>query len=122
MIVKRLYDCEEIIAGDNTFLRELIHPKNDKIDPGFSVAFAKVPPGGHSGPHRINSTFEAYHILSGEGRIYVGSENKPVVKGDTILVPPNYVQHIENSSNAYDLEFLCIVSPSWKQENDEPVN
>jgi mannose-6-phosphate isomerase-like protein (cupin superfamily) len=121
MLVKRMYDCDEMIAGDNTFLRELVHPKNDGVPLGCSIAYDKVLPGGHSIPHRLKTSSEIYHILSGEGRMYVGDENANVVKGDTILVPPNYVQHIENLSKNHELEFLCIVSPPWRMEDDEPL-
>lgn len=117
MFVKHLEDCEEFIAGDNSILREVLHPKNDKIKIGYSIAYAKVKPGETTYLHKLKSS-EVYFILSGEGEIYVDGEQKKVFSGHVVYIPPNSTQKIRNVGNT-DLEFLCIVYPAWKVEDEE---
>lgn len=40
MFIKDLKNCNKIIAGDNSILRELLHPNKDKADLkiGYSIA------------------------------------------------------------------------------------
>lgn len=45
MFVKKLLDCPEFIAGDNTLLREILHPDKADLDLRYSFAHAIVKPG-----------------------------------------------------------------------------
>ncbi|NOX71760.1 MAG: hypothetical protein GXO64_03620 [Candidatus Micrarchaeota archaeon] len=45
MFVRNLYDCDEIVAGDNCLLRELLHGPKDGLELGYSIAHAIVKPG-----------------------------------------------------------------------------
>ncbi len=38
MLIKGLNECEEIVAGDDSILRELLHPNNE--DPRFRYRLA----------------------------------------------------------------------------------
>ncbi len=122
MLVRRLEKLKEIIAIDETILREIINPLHDDGDLklGYSIAHAIVKPGNASLSHRIKTSSEIYYILKGSGRMYINEESKDVGPGDTIYVPPNAIQYIENTGDA-DLVFLCIVYPSWRAENEELV-
>ncbi len=122
MLVRRLENLKEIIAIDDTILREIINPLHDdgnlKLD--YSIAHAIVKLGNASLSHRIKTSSEIYYILKGSGRMYIGEESEDVGPGDTIYVPPNAIQYIENTGDA-DLVFLCIVYPSWRAEDEELV-
>jgi len=120
MLVKRLNDCEEIIALDGTTLRELLNPRYDKADLklDYSLAHAVVRPGQSSAPHRFFEASEVYYILQGRGRMHINNEMSDVNVGDTIYIPPRYVQYIENTGDT-DLVFLCIVAPSWYPDAEE---
>lgn len=122
MLVRRLENLKEIIAIDETILREIINPLHDDGDLklGYSIAHAIVKPGNASLSHRIKTSSEIYYILKGSGRMYINEESKDVGPGDTIYVPPNAIQYIENTGDA-DLVFLCIVYPSWRAEDEELV-
>jgi len=50
--------------------------------------------------------------------MHIGEEEKTVTTCDVIYIPPGEVQHIENKSDI-PLEFLCIVDPPWRKENEE---
>jgi mannose-6-phosphate isomerase-like protein (cupin superfamily) len=122
MLVKRLEDSEEINALDNTIIRELLNPLHDKgnLHLGYSLAHAKLKPKEKSLPHRFKTASEVYYILSGTGLMHIDDETKEVSPGHTIYIPPMGVQYIENIGEG-DLDFLCIVYPSWKPDAEELV-
>ena len=37
MFIKDLKNCQEIIAGDKTILREILHPENNLPNPQFAL-------------------------------------------------------------------------------------
>jgi mannose-6-phosphate isomerase-like protein (cupin superfamily) len=119
IFIKDLKKCEEITAGDNTVLKELLNPLNEDISIRYSLAHAKVKPGEISYAHRLRSS-EVYYILKGEGEMYVDNEKEKVFAGQVIYIPPNSVQRIKNTG-MNDLTFLCIVDPAWKHEDEELV-
>ena len=116
MFTKDLQNCDEFIAGDNTILRELLHPDKADLQLRYSLAHAVVKPGKTSYTHRLK-TSEVYYILEGEGEMHIGGESAPVRAGQAIYIPPNTEQYIHNSG-ASDLKFLCIVDPAWKKEDE----
>lgn len=116
MFVKDLRDCEEFIAGDNTLLRELLHPDKAPLDLRYSLAHAKVKAGLTSFAHRLK-TSEVYYILEGEGIMHIEEEEQPVKPGQAIYIPPGKRQFIHNSGTT-DLIFLCIVDPAWRVEDE----
>jgi mannose-6-phosphate isomerase-like protein (cupin superfamily) len=118
MLVRKLTNCEEFVAGDGTLLRELLHPERDYPFGGrYSLAQAVVPVGKASLKHRLASD-EVYYILEGRGIMHVNEESATVEPGDIIDIPPGSVQWIENTGKR-DLVFLCIVDPAWQREDEE---
>lgn len=122
MIVKKLKDLKEIVALDDTIIREILNPKHDKtpLHLGYSFAHATLPPKKASLPHRFKTASEVYHILKGEGVIHIDDEEERVGPGDTIYISPRGVQYIENTGEG-NLEFLCIVYPEWQPDAEELV-
>ena len=120
MRIRRLLECPEIIAGDSTRLRELLHPDRDYPFEGrYSLAHAIVPPGRTTLRHRL-TTDEVYYILQGEGEMHIDGESAAVRVGDAVEIPPGSVQSISNTGAA-DLVFLCIVDPAWRAEDEEVI-
>lgn len=119
MYIKDLKNCSEIIAGDNTILREFLHPGKDKIDLKlrYSLAHALIKAGETSSPHKLK-TSEVYYILEGEGVMSINDESAAVHVGQAIYIPPNAKQYIHNFGHS-DLKFLCIVDPAWRAEDEE---
>lgn len=118
MLVQKLNDCPEFIAGDETLLRELLHPDKQPIAIRYSLAHAIVQPGQTSKPHALK-TAEVYYILSGSGEMHIDAASQTVEPGDAIYIPPNARQFIHNPGTA-PLVFICIVDPAW-QPADETV-
>jgi mannose-6-phosphate isomerase-like protein (cupin superfamily) len=119
MFIKDLKKCKEIIADDNSILRELLNPPKDNVDVRYSLAHAKVKPGEITYAHRLKSS-EVYYILEGEGEMYIDNQKEKVFAGQAIYIPPNSVQKIKNTGKN-DLVFLCIVDPAWRAEDEELV-
>ena len=117
MFIKNLDDCPTFVAGDDTILKEILHPAKADLSIRYSLAHAVVPPQTASLRHRLK-TSEVYYILSGEGLMHIDEEEASVKAGDTLYIPPNSIQWIENTG-ASPLAFLCIVDPPWREEDEE---
>jgi mannose-6-phosphate isomerase-like protein (cupin superfamily) len=116
MLIRRLQDCEEFMAGDNTRLRELLHPYKQPIQLRYSLAHAVLPVGQTSTPHAL-TTSEVYYILAGAGDMHIDGEVQRVVPGDAVYIPPQARQYI-SSVGETDLVFICIVDPAWRAEDE----
>ncbi|HSM84110.1 MAG TPA: cupin domain-containing protein [Nodosilinea sp.] len=122
MLIRKLLDCPEFIAGDGTQLRELLHPDKQAIDLRYSLAHAVVPVGQVSRPHAL-ATSEVYYILTGQGAMSIDGEISPVEPGDAVYIPPGARQYIRNTGET-PLVFICLVDPAWRLEDEtvfEPV-
>ena len=117
MLVKKFNNLTEIVAGDNCILRESLNPNADKnIEARYSLAWAKVPVGKKTYLHALKTT-EVYFIIKGTGIMYIDEEQSTVEPYDTIYIPPQAKQCIANTGSE-DLEFVCIVDPAWKPEDE----
>ena len=117
MLIRRLKECQEFIGGDHSILRELLNSDKQEIATRYSLAHATVKPGEETQVHKLK-TSEVYYILEGQGRMNVGDKSSQVWPGDTIYIPPDSKQFIQNVGDS-DLKFLCIVDPAWRQEDEE---
>src|ERR1044072_189039 len=117
MLTRNLESCPEFIAGDGTILREILHPDKADVDLRYSLAHAIVRPGQASLPHRL-LTSEVYYILEGAGIMHIDEEVMAGGGGHAVYIPPGAVQFIESPGES-DLQFLCIVDPAWRAEDEE---
>jgi len=117
MLVKRLKDCRQFIAGDGSILRELLHPEKAGVPVHYSLAHAKVEAGQKTRPHKLISS-EVYYVIAGQGLMHIDQESVEVGSKCAIYIPPDAVQYIENTGTS-ELEFLCIVEPAWRQEDEQ---
>jgi len=117
MLVKDLKDCKDIVAGDGSIVKEVFRPEKEGLGVGYSMAHARVLPGQITKLHSLNSS-EAYFILEGRGRMHIDGEEREVVAGQYVFIPPNAKQKIRNIGKG-ELVFICIVSPPWKMENEK---
>jgi mannose-6-phosphate isomerase-like protein (cupin superfamily) len=120
MFVKHLKDCREFIAGDGSILRELLHPEKADISVRYSLAHAKVEAGQRTKPHKLTSS-EVYYVIAGKGQMHIDRESFEVRPECAVYIPPDAVQYIENTGNCV-LEFLCIVDPAWRQEEEQVLD
>jgi mannose-6-phosphate isomerase-like protein (cupin superfamily) len=116
MLIQKLRNCSEFVAGDGTQLRELLHPDKQTIELRYSLAHAIVPPGQVSIPHSLK-TSEVYYILSGTGEMHIDDDVQTVEPGDAIYIPPDAKQYIANPGTE-NLIFICIVDPAWRKQDE----
>jgi len=116
MEIRKLANLQEITAHDNSLLKQILHPDTLDHEINFSMAYARVESRQKTLPHSLK-TVEIYYILQGEGVMHIDDEVKVVRKNDTVFIPPNAVQFIENKQDT-ELQFLCVVAPPWLEENE----
>lgn len=120
MLLKWIEEVHAFTAGDETKIREVLHPKNETLDLPYSLAHASLEPGERSLPHRLRSSAEVYVILEGRGMVICDGEQREVGPGAVVLIPAGAEQYAINSGQV-TFRFLCIVSPPWS-EDDEVVD
>lgn len=120
MRVKDLKDCAEFISGDSAVLRELLNPLKEDLALRYSLAWAKVLPGGTTRLHRLR-TSEVYYILEGRGEVRIDEEKRMVGPGQAVYIPPRSRQRIRNLGRS-GLIFLCIVDPAWRPEDEKVLD
>ena len=104
---------------DEYWFREgchIIEWSNSEVDPGVSIARARVEPGRTTRWHRLAGTTERYVILEGHGRAEVGDEILEASIGDIVVIPPDQPQRISNIGTG-DLVFLAVCTPRFQPEN-----
>lgn len=116
MLIRDLDECESIIAGDGSLLRELLNPLREDLAVRYSLAEARVRPGESTEAHRLKNA-EVYYILTGAGEMRIEDETAAVRSGQAVYIPPGAVQSIRNTGDR-DLIFLCIVDPAWRPEDE----
>ena len=75
-----------------------------------------VPSGRRSKRHVLASS-EVYYFISGRGRFTIDDHVTLIEAGTTIYVPPGGQQFVENTGET-DIEFLCLVDPAWRMEDE----
>ena len=116
MLKVRLSECPEFLAGDHTLLREILHPAKHRLKLNYSLAYGTLRPALRSKWHVLTSS-EVYYFLAGEGQFTIDNEVTRVEAGITVYVPPGGRQSLENTGSA-NIEFLCLVDPAWRAEDE----
>lgn len=111
-----LADRPEFLAGDRTRLREIFHPEKHQLKLGYSLAHGVLNPGQRSKRHILTSS-EVYYFIAGQGRFTIDDRATTIEPGTTIYVPPGGQQWFENTG-VTDIEFLCVVDPAWRIEDE----
>ncbi len=119
-LVKEANRCPKVKTGGGFKVTELIHRKNDGVDPGFSVAYIELEPGKKTEPHRLLTSSQVYYVIKGTAILHVGNKSFEVHPGSVVYIAPTVVQWAENKSNN-PFVFLCVVSPPWRPEDEEIV-
>lgn len=116
MLISDVRAIEPIEGAEGTLIRQILHPHNTMLGIRYSIAHCRLEPGAKSKPHKLKSS-EVYFVIKGKGTIYVDAESADITEGQAVYVPPHSKQHIENPSDT-PLEFLCMVDPAWRQEDE----
>jgi len=117
MFIRDIGGSKEIVAGDNTLLRQLFNPLKDDLDLPYSFSVGRVQMMGSTYLHRLKGS-EVYFILKGTAEFIINDEKAVVGASQLIYVPPGASQQVKNVGSD-ELLFVCIVDPAWKEEDEE---
>jgi len=110
--IKRSKETDEFETSE---LCSILEVSNDPDDPAVSIARARVKPGVITEWHKLKATAERYLIISGRGRVEVGTlEATDVSEGDVIRIPADTRQRIITNTGDTDLIFYAICTPRFK--------
>lgn len=117
--IRRAADAPEFLTEERCHIRELA---NSEADGEVSIAQARVAAGVTTRWHRLRDTRERYVILSGRGRMELGTlAPQEVGPGDVVLIPAGCRQRITALGDT-DLLFLAICSPRFLPSAYEDVD
>jgi mannose-6-phosphate isomerase-like protein (cupin superfamily) len=114
MLIKRLKDCAEITAGDQTRLRELLHPDRDPAKIRYSLAVAWLAIGARSRAHKLK-TSEVYYLFRGTGVMHIGEEVALVTAGDAVYIPPGSVQWLQIPARRKSSSSASLTRPGGRK-------
>lgn len=116
MSVRKSSEVEIISGNEGTKIKQYFHPHNTLNGINYSLAQFTLEPRKRSLLHKIQSS-EIYYILEGDAILRINDETYHLKKDDSVYVPPMSEQYIENTGST-NLQFLCIVEPAWKPEDE----
>ena len=82
--------------------------------PSFSFRVFTIEPGGHT-PFHAHAFEHLNYIIEGRGVLLVdGGEERPVAKGDFVLVLPNEAHQYRNEAGDQPLVLICAVPKEYE--------
>jgi len=115
MDIRHIDRVEAFTTKDGSEIRELLAHRNSVIQKQ-SLAEARLAPGASTTPHYHRLTEEIYYLLEGHGRMRIGDQERDVLPGDAIAIPPGAVHQITNTGSGV-LKFLCCCAPAYEHED-----
>jgi mannose-6-phosphate isomerase-like protein (cupin superfamily) len=116
MSLRKNSEIDFIDGNEGTKIKQYFHPHNTLNGINYSLAQFTLESRKKSKRHKMKSS-EIYYILEGSGKLTINEEPYLLQKDDSVYVPPNAEQFIENLGNEI-LRFLCIVEPAWKADDE----
>ncbi len=77
-----------------------------------SLAEETLPPGASVTPHHHEVTEEIYYILSGQGTMRIGEEERTVGTGDAVYIPRR-ARHTLTNTGAGAMKILLVCGPAF---------
>ncbi|MCE5184915.1 MAG: cupin domain-containing protein [Planctomycetaceae bacterium] len=110
MLIKKINDVPatqvQMEGAKDVKVRVIFGPA-DKA-PTFAMRIFELAPGGHTPFHAHAFEHEAV-ILEGDIALVTDSGDKPVQKGDMVLVMPDEKHQFKNRSTNAAARFMCLV-------------
>jgi mannose-6-phosphate isomerase-like protein (cupin superfamily) len=115
MFLSKLDDLDAFVTLDGSTIREIAGPAWTPAR-NQSLAEATVPPGAATIAHHHVRSEELYLFTAGRGRMELGSEEREVVAGDCVVIPPGTVHRLRNTGDE-PLVLLCCCAPAYSDED-----
>jgi quercetin dioxygenase-like cupin family protein len=82
--------------------------------PTFAMRVFELAPGGHTPLHRHPFEHQVL-ILDGDIALVTDAGEKPVQKGDAVLVMPDEQHRFKNRSDSKRARFMCLVPIAYQK-------
>jgi mannose-6-phosphate isomerase-like protein (cupin superfamily) len=115
MEIINVKDCPIFIAQDSAIIQEIVSHRNSSVK-NQSLAKVTIQPGNSVLEHYHKKTEELYHIISGEGTIYIENEKRIIGSGETVVILPGQKHKIDNHGDT-DLVMLVMCAPGYEDED-----
>ncbi|HEY5197894.1 MAG TPA: cupin domain-containing protein [Solirubrobacteraceae bacterium] len=117
MEISKLARLESFVTLDGSRIRELAGPAWTAAR-NQSLAEATVPAGRATIEHLHRRSEEIYYFTGGRGRMRLADEERDVVSGDCVVIPPG-TRHKLWAAAEVDLVLLCACAPAYTDEDTE---
>ena len=71
---------------------------------------------GKAVSHYHKQTREVYYVITGEAKLYLGSDEHTIRAGDSVPIPVDTYHHLETEKGK-TIELLVINSPPWRPDD-----
>lgn len=102
----------EMEGAQGASVRVIFGPADNA--PTFAMRVFDLAPAGHTPFHTHNFEHEAV-ILEGDIALVTEQGEKPVKKGDMVLVMPNEKHQFKNRSTTTTARFMCLVPIAYQK-------
>jgi len=93
-------------------VRVLFGPADDA--PTFAMRVFELAPGGHT-PHHTHDFEHEVLLLDGDIAVVTEDGDRPLQKGDVLLVAPNDPHQFKNRSDTACASFMCLVPIAYQK-------
>lgn len=97
--------------GDGLLSRALLQ-EGDLAETALTVTWVEVRPGACQAQHN-HAPQQVYVVVTGEGRMGVGDEERDVRRGDLVFVPPG-VRHGITNTGSDTLIYVSAATPAFR--------
>lgn len=115
MRIRRADASEPYVTRDGSTIREISGPPSATAA-HQSLAEATVEPGAETVEHYHRDAEEIYLIVSGAGRLRVGTEEADVGTGDAVAIAPGTPHKLWNPGSE-PLVLLCCSAPPYSHDD-----
>ena len=109
-VVFRRNRSEALRRDRDGLVSHILWHAGDLPETRLTVTWVNVAPGSGQRPHS-HAPEQVYVIVRGRGRMKVGDEERLVVEGDLVYIPPDTIHGIENLADEV-LTYLSAASPT----------
>jgi mannose-6-phosphate isomerase-like protein (cupin superfamily) len=102
---------------DGSTIREFAHPKWTAAR-HQSLAEATIGAGMQTVEHLHHESEEIYYFVAGGGRMRLGTDEREVLAGDCVVIPPGTPHKLWAAPDA-DLVLLCACAPAYSDSDTE---
>lgn len=100
-------------------LKVLLSPSLQEVSKDLSIGMVVLPPGEAGHPHRHGKEQETWYVISGQGRLRVGSEEAELGPDTVVVAPPGEEHQILNTGKE-PLKALFLFTPAGPEEEYFP--